>query len=190
MSPLQLKICTGSTDALALKWMPWVAMTMVEYDIGTPLRMAAFLATIGHESGGLRYSTELWGPTPAQLRYEGRADLGNIYPGDGSKYRGHGLIQDTGRANHIAVRDNLRRKFGNRVPDFEAYPVALALPEWAALSAGDFWQTHQLNDWADKPDFDGVCDIVNRGHKTAAVGDANGYANRLALYKAAMGVLT
>lgn len=160
------------------------------YGIDTPLRKAAFLAQIGHESGGLRYSTELWGPTPTQARYEGRADLGNTQPGDGKRFRGHGLIQITGRFNHARMRDRLGEKFPTRiVPDFEADPEALALPEWAALSAADFWDDHKLNDWADKGDFDGVSDIINRGRKTAKEGDANGYGDRLALYYVARKVL-
>ena len=40
-------------------------------------RIAAFIAQIGHESGQLVYVREIWGPTAAQSRYEGRADLGN-----------------------------------------------------------------------------------------------------------------
>lgn len=149
---------------------------MARYGIDTPQRQAHFLAQIGHESGGLRYTTELWGPTPAQQRYEGRADLGNTQPGDGSLFRGHGLLQITGRANHARARDRLPG-----APDFEQYPALLAQPEWAALSAAQFWDEHGLNKWADAGDVDGVSDLINRGHKTAAVGDANGYAERARL---------
>lgn len=193
MTPQQLAICTGCARIpLAASWLAAIEAAMVAYDINTPLRQAAFLAQIGHESGGLRYAKEVWGPTAAQLRYEGRADLGNTQPGDGKRYRGHGLIQITGRYNHAAVRDRLRAKFhsdGPWVPDFEADPEALALPEWAALSAADFWYSHNLNKWADAGDFDGVSDIINRGRKTAKDGDANGYDDRLARYYAARKVL-
>lgn len=36
---------------------------------------------------------------------------------------------------------------------------------------------------ADLGDFDGVCDVINRGRKTTAAGDANGYIERAALWK-------
>jgi putative chitinase len=75
-------------------------LAMDRYQINTRLRMAAFVAQIGHESGQLIYVRELWGPTPAQSRYEGRKDLGNTVAGDGLRYRGRGLIQVTGRANY------------------------------------------------------------------------------------------
>jgi putative chitinase len=159
---------------------------MHRYAIDTPVRQAMFLANVGPESGRLQFTTELWGPTPAQRRYEGRADLGNTRPGDGSRFRGHGLLQTTGRANHAAVRDCLRRRFPTMgVPDFEAVPEALALPAWAALSAADYWDMRSPNAWADRGDFDGICDLINRGHKTALEGDSNGWAERLQLYKAA-----
>lgn len=158
------------------------------YDIDTAKRQAYFLAQIGHESGGLLYTSELWGPTPTQTRYEGRADLGNTQPGDGSRYRGHGLLQVTGRANHARARDRLRAKFPD-VPDFEAYPALLAQPPWAAYSAADFWQAHDLNTWADMDSVDGVSDLINRGHKTRAEGDANGFAERAALTTIALKVL-
>lgn len=192
MTPEVLQACTGCPKlALAAEWLPYIVEAMGAYPIDTPMRRGMFLAQIGHESGGLVYTRELWGPTPAQVRYEGRADLGNTQTGDGKRYRGHGLLQTTGRYNHARVRDRLRAKFPDRnVPDFEADPDALSLPQWAALSAADFWYEHDLNRWADAGDFDGVSDMINRGRKTAKEGDANGYADRLAKYKKAMGVLT
>lgn len=51
-------------------------------------RVAAFVAQIGHESGQLNYVRAIWGPTSAQIKCEGRADLGNTVAGDGSRYRG------------------------------------------------------------------------------------------------------
>ena len=50
--------------------------------------VAAFIAQIGHESGQLTCVREIWGPTNAQAKYEGRAGLGNTLQGEGSKYRG------------------------------------------------------------------------------------------------------
>lgn len=191
LTPEQLQIATGCPRfSLARSALPFIVAAMDAYGIDTPQRQAMFLPQIGHESGGLQFLTELWGPTPAQLRYEGRADLGNVQPGDGKKFRGHGYIQVTGRHNHAAARDRLRERFPDRaVPDFEEFPGLLALPEWAALSAGDFWHAHDLNTWADAGDFDGVSDIINRGRKTAKHGDANGFPDRAILYRHAREVL-
>jgi putative chitinase len=178
--------CTGATLEWAARFTAPLADAMHRYGINRPIQQAMFLANVGHESGGLKYTTEIWGPTPAQLRYEGRLDLGNTRPGDGSRFRGHGLLQTTGRANHAAVRDRLRKRFpAMGVPDFEADPTALALPPWGALSAADYWDMRGLNGWADKGDFDGVCDLINRGRKTAVVGDSNGWEERKRLFAAA-----
>jgi putative chitinase len=130
---------------------------MHQADISTSLpRMEMFLATILHESGGLKFFREIWGPTPAQQRYEGRHDLGNTQPGDGFRFRGRGVIQITGRANY--------RRFGPLVgADLEGNPDLAAAPEWAFKIAATFWTTHHLNHRADEGDFEGVTRAVNGG---------------------------
>lgn len=188
MDAQTLARCTGARLERARLYADLLSAGMAFYNITTPLRQAMFLPNVGHESGHLQYTTEIWGPTPAQKGYEGRRDLGNTEPGDGSRFRGRGFIQTTGRANYIAVRDRLRERFIG-VPDFVTDPAALAEPQWAALSACDYWDMRRLNDWADKGDFDGVCDLINRGRKTQADGDSNGWADRLALYNAARAAL-
>jgi putative chitinase len=180
----QLAASTGATLARAAAWLTPLAEAMQLAEITTPARMAAFLPNVGHESGHLVYLREIWGPTPTQVRYEGRRDLGNVYAGDGRKYLGRGLIQITGRSNYIAARDGMR-KYLTGVPDFEAAPDQLEVPRWAAHSAGWYWASRPLSSLADAGDFDGVCDVINRGRKTAAIGDSNGYAQRLQLWNAA-----
>ena len=178
MTSLELAQCTGARLDRAATWLAFIEAAMAAYSINTDERRAAFLPQIGHESGGLKYTTELWGPTPAQARYEGRLDLGNTQPGDGSRFRGHGLIQTTGRANHARARDRLRAKFPDRdVPDFEANPEVLALPEWAALSAADYWDDRGLNALANVGDFERITKKINGG--------LNGYQNRCDLWEAA-----
>jgi len=80
---------------------------MQRYQIVSTQRVAAFIAQIGHESGQWVYVCELWGLTPAQLRCEGREDLGNTEAGDGLNFRGRGLIQVTGRGNYAACGEVL-----------------------------------------------------------------------------------
>ena len=52
-----------------------------------PHRLAAFISQVGHESMGFVYDAEVWGPTPAQKRYDTRTDLGNTPEADGDGYR-------------------------------------------------------------------------------------------------------
>lgn len=191
MIPQDLAIATGARIDRATEFLPYVEAAMAAYYIDlTPARKAMFLANVGHECGGFHWMVEIWGPTAAQARYDGREDLGNTQPNDGFKYRGRGAFQTTGRANYASVRDRLRAKFPDLdVPDFEEEPEHLAEPQWACLAAADFADREGLNAVADAGDFDGYCDRVNRGHKTRPEGDANGYAERLALYQAGQGVL-
>jgi putative chitinase len=190
LSAQQLSIATGATLKRAQARLPIYQQLLEVYRINTRLRAASFLANVGAESGGFQYSTEIWGPTPAQKRYEGRVDLGNTQPGDGSLFRGHGDIQNTGRNNHRLMRDMLRLRFPDLdVPDFEAKPEKLAELPWAALSSGEFWTANDINRYADVANFDACCDEVNRGRATLDPGDANGFPHRLRLFVAGMRIL-
>ncbi|VVM54575.1 hypothetical protein PS684_00100 [Pseudomonas fluorescens] len=147
---------------------------MQQYQIVGLKRAAAFIAQIGHESGQLRYIREIWGPTAAQRRYEGREDLGNTVPGDGRKYCGRGLIQITGRANYGRCGEALGL-------DLIAHPELLELPQHAAMSAAWFWKQNGLNDLADRDQFNTITRRINGG--------LNGLADRLELWDKAREVL-
>lgn len=174
MTPRDLADITGARIDRATTFLPFLEDAMHEFQINTPARQAAFLAQIGHESGGLHWLCELWGPTPAQSRYEMRYDLGNIAPGDGYKYRGRGLIQLTGRANYKRAGDALG-------VDLIAQPELLGEPALACRSAGWFWKSHGCNELADAGLFEKLTRVINGG--------LNGYAERLGFWEKAKEVL-
>jgi len=155
-------------------FVPVLNTAMSRYGIvGTP-RVAAFIAQVGHESGQFRWLKELWGPTAQQAGYDGRADLGNTVKGDGSNYRGRGLIQITGRANYAACGEALGL-------DLLSKPELLEQPQHAAMSAAWFWSTRGLNTLADQGEFMKITRRINGG--------VNGLADRQALYDKALKVL-
>jgi putative chitinase len=155
-------------------FVPVLNTAMGKYGIVNRLRIAAFIAQVGHESGQLCYVREIWGATAAQARYEGRADLGNTAAGDGSRYRGRGLIQITGRANYKACGDALGLDLINQ-------PTLLEQPQYAAMSAAWFWSTHGLNTLADQGAFVKITRHINGG--------LNGQDDRQALYDKVLKVL-
>ena len=155
-------------------FVPVLNTAMSRYQIVGSKRVAAFIAQIGHESGQLKHVREIWGPTAAQARYEGRKDLGNSVAGDGSKYRGRGLIQITGRANYMACGEALGL-------DLIKQPELLEKPQHACMSAAWFWATKGLNTLADAGEITKISKRINGG--------SNGLQDRLALYKKACEVL-
>ncbi|MBL8895088.1 MAG: hypothetical protein JNJ53_10830 [Rhizobiales bacterium] len=127
-----------------------------QHKIDTPLRLTHFLAQAAHESDGFKTLHEYWGPTPAQKRYEGRKDLGNVKRGDGKRYMGRGIFQLTGRANyrHVGAKLGL---------PLEDNPELAALPRNAVLIAAQYWRDHDLNAPADADDIVTVTRLINGG---------------------------
>lgn len=140
-----------------------------------PHRVVHLVAQAMHESLAFTFDREIWGPTKAQLRYEGRADLGNTRPGDGYRYRGRGPFQVTGRANYARFTAWCRGQWPD-CPDFEADPDALLTGQWEGLSPIWYWDAgnptgRSLNRYADEADAEMVTRRINGG--------LNGYRDRL-----------
>lgn len=142
---------------------------LYEYDIDTPMRAAHFLAQVCHESGGFRYPEEIWGPTPAQERYEGREDLGNVQEGDGYRFRGRGYIQLTGRANYAEYGEDVGVDFLSDPDELTELPWSLDVCAW-------FWDKRGINDLADDDDVVAVTKRINGG--TNGLEDRKRYLQR------------
>ncbi|MFE8602218.1 peptidoglycan-binding protein [Archangium violaceum] len=151
--------------------LPYLDAAMVEADILTPQRQAAFLAQLAHESAELRFFEEL----ATGEAYEGRRDLGNTRPGDGMRYKGRGPIQLTGRDNYRAAG----RALGI---DLEGNPQRAADADVGFRVAAWFWRSRGLNALADVGDFREITRRINGGF--------NGLAQREVYYRRALEVLT
>ena len=133
-----------------IKYLP---EALERYNVNTDLRLAHFLAQICHESDSFNTLEEY----ASGSDYEGRRDLGNVYKGDGRRYKGRGVIQLTGRANY--------RRFGKILGlDLENNPELAEKPEVSVLTALEFWKQHNLNHWADRDNVKQVTRIINGGH--------------------------
>jgi putative chitinase len=166
----ELKLIMPFAGKRAALYLDFLNQTCQEYNIISPLRQAAFLAQLAHESGSLRYVKEL----ASGEAYEGRLDLGNTEVGDGVRYKGRGFIQITGRANYKACGDALGL-------DLLTHPELLEQPLQACLSAGWFWKSRGLNELADVKNFRKITKLINGGY--------NGYEDRLKYYNIALKVL-
>ena len=147
-----------------------------EFGLDKPHRVAHFLAQVLHESGRFQYDKEVWGPTPAQKRYDTRTDLGNTAEadGDGFLFRGRAGIQITGKANYAAFRDWCHKSISATAPDFVSEPDKVLENPWEGLAPIWYWAVHDLNRYADKNDIEMITRRINGG--------LNGLDDRLALY--------
>ena len=157
--------------------------TFEHFEIDTPERMAMFIAQTAHESGnfaatqenlnysakGLNGTFKKYFPTEdsatsysrkpekiANKVYGGRMGNGPESSGEGFKYCGRGLIQLTGKDNYTACGKALELDLLTDPAQVEENPVAV-------LSAGWFWNTRRLNEWADKGDITTVTKKINGG---------------------------
>ena len=186
----QIKEAACSSTANATKFMDFINATCDKYAINTPIRQLCFLAQVGHESGSLFYTEEL----ASGAAYEGRKNLGNTQPGDGIKFKGRGLIQITGRNNYKAVGDALGTDFiksptllgGKNVNNCNDTQL-----KNAAMSAGWFWNSRNLNAIADTINIDLPIDKGNNLSNFVLLtkkinGGTNGLPDRLNRYAAGL----
>lgn len=133
---------------------------LIAADCTTAKRAAMFCAQVGHESGGLRYMEEI----ASGAAYEGRKDLGNTHKGDGRRFKGRGPIQVTGRANYRDCSKWAHQR--GLVPTatyFVDHPDKLASDKYGFIGAVWYWQTRNLNRYADKSDVRGATRVINGG---------------------------
>ncbi|QLI80777.1 glycoside hydrolase family 19 protein [Chitinibacter fontanus] len=175
LSEIQLRQIWPNAGKRAAVFLPYINATLAEFAIDTPVRVAAFLAQVGHESGQLTWLEEI---ASGQAYDTGSLAkrLGNTpaADGDGQRYKGRGLIQITGTDNYRACGQALG-------VDLLADPEQLETPRLACRSAGWFWRSKGLNQFADAADFVGLTRRINGG--------TNGLTDRMAIWDRAKQVL-
>jgi len=167
-------------------WFNALSKLLPDYGIDTAERIAAFIAQCSHESGGFTTLKENLNYRPETLRkifpkyfpseelaraycslpnkqaaianrvYANRMGNGDEQSGDGYKYCGRGLIQLTGKDNYTWFAESLE------ITPEEASEF-LATFEGAAQSACWFWESNNLNQWADKGDIVTLTKRINGG---------------------------
>ncbi|TCG09379.1 glycoside hydrolase family 19 [Paraburkholderia steynii] len=186
----------GSALLRAAQWVAPLQSACDRYHIDTPLRVAAFLSQIGVESArltalveNLNYSAEgLLATFPKYFNavqaaqyerqpqrianhvYANRYGNGDEASGDGFRFRGRALLQITFRDNYASCGKAIALPL-------DSHPELLEQPCNAALAAGWYWDSRNLNPLADAGRFEGITRAINGG--LAA------YSERLALYSAA-----
>lgn len=181
-----------------------------KYEINTPLRAAHFLAQVTHECDGFLIKEESYKYNKARIKeifgryfpgevpdkyvrskllfdrtYADRMGNGNEASGDGSKFRGRGAVQLTGRESYRNYSNWYKKNFNEDV-DFEANPDLLYTSyKYSLLSA--IWEycvdKKNLNGYADKDDIKTITKRINGG--------LNGFSERkskLAIAKKAYGI--
>jgi putative chitinase len=165
------------------QWCSALNQLLPDYGIDTPQRVAAFLAQCAHESGNFVFLKENLNYKWASLRkvfpkyfptdelaqayekqperianriYGSRMGNGDEASGDGYRYCGRGLIQLTGRNNYDAFAESIETPV-------EEIPAYLETFEGAVQSACWFWETNNLNQFADTDDIKTMTRRINGG---------------------------
>jgi putative chitinase len=162
--------------------------TFQRFGIVTPAQQASWIGQCGHECGNFRIMEEnlnyraptllklfpqhpkrVWGFTPesaaayekqpqkiANRIYGNRMGNRDEASGDGFRFRGSGFLQLTGMNNFFHAGQALG-------VDFIMQPELVRTPMYAAQTAGWFWQTHRLNQYADSGDILTMTKRINGG---------------------------
>ena len=209
VSPITIGLleAMGIRHALAAQWLPHLSMAAHRYQIdANPRRMAAWLATIAHESArltsvveNLNYSAmglaQTWPARYADMTGQPNALAQSIARkpatiasltyanrmGNGPSETGDGWIYRGRGLIQITGRDNYDRSGDALGLDLILNPERLEEPYYAALSAAEWWHRHGCNELADTGDMAAVTRKVNGG--------LTGLDDRLKLYIAALAYL-
>ena len=168
---------------IAVEWVDALNATFERFDISNALRQAAFIGQAGHECGNFRIMEEnlnyraetlmkVWPrrfPTLefakeyernpkkiANMVYANRMGNRDEASGDGYRFRGRGAFQTTGHSGYYHAGQALGE-------DFVMNPDLVATPTYAALTAGFFWDTHKLNQYADSRNYKAMTKKINGG---------------------------
>ncbi|QPL13905.1 lysin A, glycosyl hydrolase domain [Gordonia phage NancyRae] len=157
--------------------LPAVTRALLDAGCTTVDRAAMWYAQVGHESEGLKWMVELWGPTSDQLTYQGR--MGNTRPGDGYRYRGRGPLQVTGRNNYSELSRWAHDRDLVPTPTFFVdNPDELAGDRYGFVGVTWYWTSaRNMNSFADRRDIEGGSIAVNGRN---ASGRANHIEERIA----------
>lgn len=142
--------------------LPGVERAMREVGATTINSAAMFLAQIGYESDGLKAQEEYADGS----RYEGRKDLGNTQPGDGTTFKGRGWIQVTGRNNYRNCSAWAYKQGIVPTPDyFITHPKELGSDRYAWVGPVWYWTQArpQLAAMAERGDLIGATRAINGG---------------------------
>jgi putative chitinase len=173
---------------IGAEWVDALNETFKRFQIDTPMRQASFIGQCGHECANFRVLEEnlnyraatllklfprtprrTWGFTPEEAAayerqpkkianriYGNRMNNRDEASGDGFRFRGRGCIQLTGSANYHHAGKALG-------VDFIMEPDLVATPKYAAMTAGWFWNTHKINQYADVQDWVTMTKRINGG---------------------------
>lgn len=168
---------------IGTQWVEPLNETFERFGISTPKQQAAFIGQCSHECGnftkleeGLSYAADrlmkIWPRRFPNMEIAQRyarnpkALANNVYAnrmgnrdeasGDGYRFRGRGCIQTTGHSAYFHAGQALG-------VDFVMQPDLVAMPKYAALTAGFFWDTHKLNAFADSQDYVTMTKRINGG---------------------------
>ena len=162
--------------------------TFQRFGINSPVQQASWIGQCGHECGNFKILEEnlnyraatllklfprtpkrAWGFTPEEAAayekqpqkianriYGNRMGNRDEASGDGWRFRGSGFLQLTGHSNFYHAGQALGE-------DFVMQPELVRTPKYAAMTAGWFWQTHKLNQYADSRDFVMMTKKINGG---------------------------
>ena len=164
------------------EWVDALNSTFQRFNISNVLQQASFIGQCSHECGNfkvleenLNYRAEtlmkIWprrfyqsnvndyarNPKKiANMVYANRMGNRDEASGDGYRFRGRGCIQLTGHANYYHAGQACG-------VDFVMEPDLVSTPMYAAMTAGWFWDTHKLNQYADSQDYIAMTKKINGG---------------------------